>query len=111
MSPDQEIGRRLIAMREHFGFNQVNFAVELHIAKNTLNGYEKGRRPLTIENARRIRDRFGVSTDWLLFGDVGQPGHDLAVQLGPTPSIKADNDKPKPAKKLRKPAKKPRKAS
>jgi transcriptional regulator with XRE-family HTH domain len=111
MSTDQEIGRRLIAVREHFGFSQVNFAGKLNIAKNTLNGYESGKRRLPIENVGKIRDRWGVSADWLLFGDIGQPGYDLAVQFGPTPSIKADKEKPKPAKKRRKPAKKQRKAS
>ena len=107
MDTDQKTGRRLIAVREHHKLNQVAFAGKLNISKSTLNGYEKGTRPLTSETARRIRERFGVSVDWLLFGDVGQPSHDLAVELGPAPPIKADTKKPKPTK----PAKKRRKAS
>jgi transcriptional regulator with XRE-family HTH domain len=102
MGSDEEIGRRLIAVREHFTRNQTEFADDLRIAKNTLNGYEKGSRRLTLETASRIRDRYGISTDWLLFGDVGQPSHDLAVKLGPKPKIEADTKKPKPTKKRRK---------
>jgi transcriptional regulator with XRE-family HTH domain len=102
MDSDDDIARRLIAVREHFTLSQVDFAGKLHIAKNTLNGFEKAKRPLTIETAKRIRDRFGVSTDWLLYGDVGQPSHDLAVSLGPVPDVKKDAETPKRGKKRRK---------
>lgn len=90
MDSDVDVGRRLIAFRETRGMNQVQFADELSIAKNTLNGYETGERPLPAEKAKRIRERFGVSLDWLLYGDIGQPGYEIAVKLGPKPSIKAD---------------------
>jgi transcriptional regulator with XRE-family HTH domain len=102
MDTDHDIARRLVAVREHFKESQVDFAEKLNMAKNTLNGYETGKRPLTIEAARRIRDRFGISVDWLLFGDIGQPSHDLAIKLGPAPAIKADAKKAKqPGKRRR----------
>lgn len=90
MDSDKDIGRRLIAFREDLPMNQVQFAKALHIAKSTLNGYETGERPLTAERAKQIRKRFGVSLDWLLSGDVSQPGQAMAVKLGPNPAIKAD---------------------
>jgi transcriptional regulator with XRE-family HTH domain len=90
MEDDQSIARRLIAVREHFGLSQVEFAESLHIAKNTLNGYEKGNRSLTMETAQRIRKRYGISTDWLLYGDIGQPSQSLIIALGPSPGIKND---------------------
>lgn len=93
MDSDEDIARRLVAAREHFGKSQTDFAEDLNIAKNTLNGYETAARQLTIETAKRIRDRFGVSVDWLLFGDVGQPSHDLALKLGPKPKVEADGKK------------------
>lgn len=90
MRQDKDIARRLTAVREHFNLNQAEFAAKLNIAKNTLNGFERGSRPLTLETARRIRNRFGVSLDWLLFGDIGQPRQDLAEQLGPDPETAAN---------------------
>ena len=102
MSTDKDIARRLIAVRESFGKSQTDFAAELHIAKNTLNGYETGERSLTMETAKRIRERFGVSTDWLLYGDIGQPSHDLIIGLGPRPLIKAATKKPERPGKRRK---------
>jgi transcriptional regulator with XRE-family HTH domain len=102
MDSDEHVGRRLIAVREHLKFNQVGFAVELNLAKSTLNGYETGSRQLSLETAKRIRDRYGVSLDWLLYGDVGQPGYELAVKLGPNPKISEDAKKaPAPQKKKR----------
>jgi len=88
--------------------NQVQLAGELNIAKNTLNGYETGERPLPAEKAKRIRERFGISLDWLLYGDIGQPGYEIAVKLGPKPSIKADT-KAAPAQKT--PAKRKKSAN
>lgn len=102
MDTDPDIARRLVAVREHFEESQVDFAEKLNMAKNTLNGYETAKRPLTIEAARRIRDRFGISVDWLLFGDIGQPSHDLVIMLGPAPAIKSDAKKEKKAGKRRK---------
>jgi transcriptional regulator with XRE-family HTH domain len=106
MDSDEAIGRRLIALRERHERSQVEFARELHIAKNTLNGYERGKRPLTLETAKRIRSRWGISLDWLIRGDVGQPGHELALTLGPRPKISEDqakrDRKPKPPPKAQK---------
>lgn len=104
MDSDIDIGRRLIALREHHKLNQIQFAQALNLAKNTLNGYENGKRPLTLETAKRIRDRYGISVDWLLRGDIGQPGHELVVAFGPSPKILEDAKKPPPVKKRRKTA-------
>lgn len=90
MDSDNDVARRLIAIRDHFGLSQVAFAKNLNIAKNTLNGYETGSRSLTLETAKRIHRRYGISLDWLLFGDIGQPSHELVVKFGPAPRISTD---------------------
>jgi len=104
MDTDKDVARRLIAVREHFKLNQAAFADRLHIAKNTLNGFEKAKRSLTLETAKRIRQRFGVSIDWLLFGDVGQPSHGLVLELGPAPPMKKDEQAPRTGRKSKKAA-------
>lgn len=104
MDTDQDVARRLIAVREHFQLSQALFADRLHIAKNTLNGFEKAKRSLTLETAKRIRQRFGVSVDWLLFGDVGQPSQGLVVELGPAPTLKKDEQPSRGAKRPKKAA-------
>jgi transcriptional regulator with XRE-family HTH domain len=94
MDSDQDIARRLIAIRDHFGLSQVAFARGLNIAKNTLNGYETSSRSLTLETAKRIHRRYGISIDWLLFGAIGQPSHELVVKFGSLPRISTDKPEP-----------------
>lgn len=87
MDTDLEISNRLAALREKLGLDQVAFAKSLGIEKNTYNAYERGKRPLTIETAKKIRRRYGISVDWLLFGDVGQPNHEFLLGIQQTPEV------------------------
>lgn len=99
MEPDSDeaVGRRIIALRERANLQQQELAKQLHMAKSTLNGYEKGDRPLTVESIRRLRRRFGVTADWLLFGDMQVTGRDLMLELGPEPG----HSNPKKVRKVR----------
>lgn len=87
MEPDSDeaVGKRIIALRERTGLQQQQLAKQLHMAKSTLNGYESGDRPLTVESIRRLRRRFGVTVDWLLFGDMQVTGRNLMLEIGPEP--------------------------
>lgn len=97
MEPDsnEAVGKRIIALRERAKLQQQLLAKQLHMAKSTLNGYESGERPLTVESLRRLRRRFGVTTDWLLFGEMTAPGLSAMLEIGPDPDVS-------PPKKVRK---------
>jgi transcriptional regulator with XRE-family HTH domain len=99
MEPDSDeaVGKRIIALRERAGLQQQQLAKQLHITKSTLNAYENGKRTLTTESAKRLRRRFGVTVDWLFFGDMQVTGHDLMLQIGPD----ADVEAPKKIRKVR----------
>ncbi len=96
MEPDSDeaVGRRLVALRQRAKLQQQELAQQLHMTKSTLSAYESGSRPLTMESARRMRKRFGVTVDWLLFGDMQVTGRDLMLEIGPEPA-------PAPIKKVR----------
>lgn len=83
MDTDLEVANRLAALREKLGLTQVDFAEALGIEKNTYNAYERGKRPLSVETAKKIRRRYGISTDWLLYGDIGQPNHQFLLTIEP----------------------------
>jgi len=83
MDSDQDIGRRIIALREHHGLSQTAFAESISTANNTLSEYESGARHLPLEKAKRICSRWGASLDWLVNGAVGQPGYELAAHYFP----------------------------
>lgn len=84
MDTDIEVSNRLAALREKLGLDQASFAKSLGIEKNTYNAYERGKRPLTIETAKKIRRKYGISVDWLLFGDIGQPNYQFLMDIQPT---------------------------
>lgn len=87
MDTDMEVANRLVALREKLDMDQTTFAKSLGIEKNTYNAYERGKRPLTIETAKKIRRRYGISVDWLLFGDIGQPNHQFLLSIEPPAPI------------------------
>lgn len=79
-SDNHSVARRLIAVREKLGFaDQSAYARELNLTKSTYNAFETGKRPLSIRAAKQIRHRFGISVDYLLFGDIGQPNEMIAL--------------------------------
>jgi transcriptional regulator with XRE-family HTH domain len=90
MDSDKDIGRRIVALREHHQKTQTEFADSISTANNTLSEYESGKRHLPLEKAKRICERWGASLDWLINGSIGQPGYELAVKLGPKPKIADD---------------------
>lgn len=84
--PDRIIAARLKALRLELGYKHQNaFAEELGIEKNTYNPFETGKRPLTFEVACKIRNRFGISVDWLFFGDMGHASNDILLRIGREP--------------------------
>jgi DNA-binding XRE family transcriptional regulator len=86
IDPPEVISARLIALRKACdGLNQTQFAESIGIAKNTLNGYETGKKPLTFETACLIRRRWGVPTDWLFWGDMGHEASALIRKIGRVP--------------------------
>jgi transcriptional regulator with XRE-family HTH domain len=99
MDTDIEVSNRLAALREKLGLDQAKFAKSLGIEKNTYNAYERGKRPLTIETAKKIRRRYGISVDWLLFGDIGQPNQMFLVDIQTQPEAAKAPKKPAVLKK------------
>ena len=89
MEPDSDeaVGRRIVALRAKVGLQQQELAADLNITKSTLSAYESGSRPLTMESARRLRRRFGVPIDWLLFGDMQLAGREMMLAIGPQPGM------------------------
>ena len=89
----EAVAARLLALRMRIEPVQQEFARHLGMAKNTYHGFESGNRPLTLNAAVKIRRRYGVSLDWLLFGDMAPTGTDLMLQIGSSPETA-----PKPRK-------------
>lgn len=81
-------GDRLLRLRQVMGIpSQTGMAVALGIKLTRWNNIERGRQPISMDIAIRIRRRFpGVTLDWLLFGDPSGLSLELAKRLGELPN-------------------------
>jgi transcriptional regulator with XRE-family HTH domain len=83
MDPPEVIAKRLESLRKELGFKtQSEFAAKLGIDKSTYNLFKTGTRPLTFETACLIRRQFGISIDWLFFGDLQQSAIQTMAKIG-----------------------------
>lgn len=91
MDPPHVVASRLKALRKELGFKtQVEFALKLGIDKSTYHPFEKGNRPLTFETACLIRREFGISIDWLFFGDLQQSAIQTMAKIGRGAPVEPD---------------------
>lgn len=65
-----KIGKRLERLRVALGWpNQAEFCRKLGIAANRWNQYENGSRRITLDVVNKLRLKFGVTADYIYFGD------------------------------------------
>ncbi|WP_410053239.1 helix-turn-helix domain-containing protein [Bradyrhizobium sp. SZCCHNR1004] len=83
IDPPEIIGQRLERLRVELGFaKQQDFANALGIDKSTYSLYKNGSRALTFETACIIRQKWGISLDWLFFGDMQQAAIQTMAKIG-----------------------------
>ena len=71
------IGARITALRKAAKMSQAQLARELKISPSAVGMYEQGRREPSLEILRNLSRIFGVSIDFLV---AGQPGNPLEQQ-------------------------------
>ena len=95
MDPKDQIARRLIALRIELGrrlagkpdgYSQSEFCNLIKVSKTVYNPFEQpeNKRVITLDVAGRIRERFGVPTDWIYYGNVPQVS-DILLKIGSNP--------------------------
>jgi transcriptional regulator with XRE-family HTH domain len=63
------VGRRLKALRKTAALSQDKFGGSIGLSQPRYAQYENGTRPLTLEAAASLCAVYGVTLDWLYFGD------------------------------------------
>ncbi|WP_118138626.1 helix-turn-helix domain-containing protein [Oceanicella sp. SM1341] len=79
--PHQDIGKRLMAVRNHFGLEQSQMATALGVSGSTYNNWETGLSRLSLDGAKRLREKYSVSLDYIYFGDISALATNLAKVL------------------------------
>ena len=80
MTP-KNTGRRLLRTREALELSQAEFCRQIGVERNLYNPFEKGRRRITIDVAMKIRNRYGITLDWIYAGDPHALPSDLYHKL------------------------------
>lgn len=80
-----EIADRLKQARLAINPNQSEFAKRAGMTQHRYNQYETGARPLTLDAARKLRDTYGLTLDYLFCGDATMIPHGLMERLRVTP--------------------------
>jgi transcriptional regulator with XRE-family HTH domain len=77
-----DIGRRLRLTRQAMGIeNQVDFGREAGLSQPHYNLFETGSRPLTLQAALKLCDRYNLTLDWLYRGDPSGLPYKLAKEI------------------------------
>lgn len=64
----EDIGRRVLALRNALGHNQTAFAKLTGLSQSALANYEAGHRRPDLDAAFKLVNRTGITLDWLYLG-------------------------------------------
>ena len=84
----ESVAARLIAVRTHLGYNQVDFAKEVGVAVGQINDWESARARVSLQGALKIYERFKVDLNFLFLNDLDRLPHNMAVALSSKPENK-----------------------
>ncbi|MBR5429792.1 MAG: helix-turn-helix transcriptional regulator [Firmicutes bacterium] len=74
------IGARLRALRRLCGVSQKSLAEAVRVSPSAIGMYEQDRREPSLDRLVALARRFGVSTDYLLTGEIRTPRDELAAE-------------------------------
>jgi transcriptional regulator with XRE-family HTH domain len=77
----ESIAARLAATRKIFLLSQIEFAKKAEIPQNTYNQYEKAKGRPSLDFAIQLCDTYGITLDWIYFGDMSNLRFDMADQI------------------------------
>jgi transcriptional regulator with XRE-family HTH domain len=78
---DAAIGERLRLTREVLGLQQNEFAARANVSETAYNGYEKGSKRPSIENAIALCEAWTLTLDWIYRGDQSGLRYDTAEAI------------------------------
>lgn len=83
--PYAEIAYRLRAARDTFGLTQKEFAEQADVPQKSYNQWESGDFRISIGGALKVRERFGLSLDFIYCGSLDALPHKIAKELSSIP--------------------------
>lgn len=91
-SPYADIGRRLKAVREYYGYNQKDLCKAINTNPPTYNHWETGQQRLSLNGIIAICEHFEVDYfGFIYLGKRSALPHTIAMALESNPLVKASN--------------------
>ncbi|HWK44897.1 MAG TPA: helix-turn-helix transcriptional regulator [Stellaceae bacterium] len=87
---EREIAARLTATREALGFTQQEMATSVGVERTAWANWEAARNLPNMLALARLRERYGVTLDWIIVGDPSGLRHSLATKI---PALLSDFSK------------------
>jgi len=87
-----EISARLRAVRDVFEMQPKEFYEAAGITGGTFYNWETGNHRISIDGALKLRDRYGLTLDWIYCGNVDALPHKVASALRSSPRESHSNE-------------------
>lgn len=75
------VAARLEAARKALGLSKRDFAEGAGIGEQTYGPYENGSRALTLESAKKLRKTYGITLEFMFYGNKNDLPHRIAAKL------------------------------
>lgn len=66
----EAVAARLKRVREALGLSKKDFAERAGLSEQVYGPYENARRELTLQSAKQIRKAYGISLEYMYFGNI-----------------------------------------
>jgi transcriptional regulator with XRE-family HTH domain len=77
----EEVAARLARVREILDLDKQTFAERAGMSPQAYGAFENGTRDLSLEAAKKLRKTYGLSLEFLYFGNIDDLPHKIAAQL------------------------------
>ena len=78
--PD-DVGARLRRIREMLGLNKRQFAERAAMTEQTYGSFENGKRPLSLDAAKKLRKTYNLTLEFMYFGKIDYLPHRITKEL------------------------------
>lgn len=85
--PYTEIGLRIKAGRKALGYNQTEFAKKAGFTKSQVSNWEGGLHRPSLDACIALRETYGLSIDFIIFGNLDALPHRIAKALESNPDV------------------------
>jgi len=77
----EAVGARLRRVREILGLNKRQFAERAGMNEQTYGPFENGKRPLSLESAKKLRKAYDLTLEFMYFGKIDDLPHRITKEL------------------------------